>query len=76
MGWDPSIVQRGGPSILPLALYFVIPGTNDKALQWFWMNQHSGYLLQREHAAGSDSASTHLPTGLCSVHQEDCTLAL
>ena len=33
--------------------YFVVLGTNGEALLWLQMNQHSGYLLQREHAAGS-----------------------
>ena len=54
MGQDPSVVQRRGPSISPMALYFVIPDTNDQALQCFWMNQHLSYLLQREHVAKSD----------------------
>ena len=52
MGRDPSIVQRGGPST-SMAFYSVVLGTNGEALQWLQMNQHSGYLLQREHAAGS-----------------------
>ena len=56
MGWDPSIVQRGDPSTSPTAFYFV-PDTNDEALQWLRMNQHSGCLLQREHAAGSDGGN-------------------
>ena len=54
MGRDPSIVQRGGPSTSPMAFYFVVRDTSDEALQWLRMNQHSGCLLQREHAAGSD----------------------
>ena len=51
---DASIVQRGGPYILPTALYSVVPDTNDEALQWFWTNQDLGYLLQREHVARLD----------------------
>ena len=54
MGQDPSIVWRRGPSILPTALYFVVLDTNEEALQWLRMRQHSGYSLQREHAVGSD----------------------
>ena len=54
MGQDLSIVWRGGPSTLPMALHFVALDTNDEALQWFQMNQHLGYLLQREHVARFD----------------------
>ena len=57
MGQDPSIVQRGGPSILLTALYFVIPDTNDEALQWFRTNQHLSYLLQRQHVVKSDGGT-------------------
>ena len=57
MGQDPSIVRRGGPSILPTALCFVAPDTNDEALQRLGTSEHSGYLLQREHVAGSDGGN-------------------
>ena len=33
MGWDLSIVWKGGPSIQLMVLYSVAPGTNGKALQ-------------------------------------------
>ena len=51
MGQDPSIVRRGGPSISPAALHSVALDTNDEAVQ---ANQHSSYLLQREHVVKSD----------------------
>ena len=54
MGQELSIVRRGGPSTLPMALHFVAPDTSDEALQWFQTNQHLGYLLQREHVARFD----------------------
>ena len=53
MDWDISTVWRVCPSTLPMALHFVLD-TNDEALQWFRMNQHSGYLLQKEHIVKSD----------------------
>ena len=45
MGQDLSIVRRGGPSILLMALHLIALGTNDEALQWFQMNQYFNYLL-------------------------------
>ena len=48
---DLSIVRRGGPSISPAALHSVALDTNDEAVQ---ANQHSSYLLQREHVVKSD----------------------
>ena len=57
MGQNPSIVWRGDSSILLTALYFVVLDTNDEALQWFWTNQHSGYLLPREHVVKSDGGN-------------------
>ena len=54
MDRDLFIVQRVAPSTLPMALHFVALDTNDEALQWFQMNQHLGYLLQREHVIKSD----------------------
>ena len=54
MGRDLSILQRGGPSISPMALHLIAPGTNDEALQWFRMNPHLNYLLQKEHVVKSD----------------------
>ena len=57
MSQDLFIVWRGSPSTLPMALHFVALDTNDEALQWFQMNQHLGYLLQREHVARFDGES-------------------
>jgi hypothetical protein len=57
MDRDLFIVQRVGPSTLSMALHFVVLDTNDEALQWFWMNQHSGYLLPREHVVKSDGGN-------------------
>ena len=57
MGQDPSSVWRGGPSISPAALHSVALDTSDEALQWFHTNQHSNYLLQREHAVKSDGVN-------------------
>ena len=53
-GRDLSIVRRGGPSILLMALHLISLGTNDEALQWFRMNQNLNYLLRKGHAVRSD----------------------
>ena len=57
MGQDLSIVQRGGPSILLMLLHLIALGTNEEALQCFWMNQHLSYLLQRQHVVKSDGGT-------------------
>ena len=54
MGQDLSIVQRGGPSTLPMALHFFALDISDKELQLFQMNQLLNYLLQTEHVARFD----------------------
>ena len=54
MGQDLSIVQRGGPSTLPMALHFFALDISDKELQLFQMNQLLNYLLQTEQVARFD----------------------